>query len=116
MRHRILAYAIPLVLVATLAGIIVLSRVNTQARGQSLETKRVPQWEYCFVSSPYSYEKANHFVVNVSYGGASQMAETDVTGVSALNKLGAEGWELLGFNTIPGQTPATTYVFKRPKM
>ena len=117
MQNRIVSYPIALVVMVAVAGMIFLSRLNTQATAQSQETKRATQWEYCFVTNPYAYERANNWVVSVSYGGSSQIAETDVTGVSALNKLGAEGWELVGIsNTSDKERPTpTSYIFKRPK-
>jgi hypothetical protein len=105
MRNRIVSYPI-LALAAVVAAMIFLGRLNIEnhATAQSQQTKSVTQWEYCFVSGPSTYAKPNNWVVSVSYGSAWQIMETDPTGVAALNKLGAEGWELVGVNsTTAGQ-------------
>jgi hypothetical protein len=120
MRNRILNYPIALVVVVGLAGIL-LGRHSTmnQAMGQSQQAKKAQQWEYCYVSSPYTYKTANNWQVNISYGGATQMADTDMTGVAALDKLGADGWELVSASDESvgqGQPSKTGFLLKRPKM
>ena len=121
MRNRILNYSIALVVLAGLAGMLFLSRHSTmnQAMGQSQQAKKSQQWEYCYVSGPYTYETTNNWKVSISYGGATQMADTDLTGVAALNKLGAEGWELVSAIDEAlgqGQPSKTRFILKRPKI
>jgi hypothetical protein len=77
----------------------------------------VQQWEYCYVSSPFPCKTNTNWKVNVSYGGAMQMADADLTGITALNKLGADGWELVSASdAAQGSSSTPRFILKRPKM
>ena len=64
------------------------------------------------MSSPFYFGTAGNFSlkVYVSQGGEKWLADSDGTGVAALNKLGAEGWELVSASdelTYNGSSPVT---------
>lgn len=97
---KLLLIAAPLVL------LVALSVSAPHAGGQPAKPPAVMKWEYKSIRLNEIY----------AYGGKY---EPDLD--KSLNKLGEEGWELAGINTVvfphafSGPMPSPTYVFKRPK-
>jgi len=82
------------------------------------ETRKVDKWEYCYMSSPFNYTTNKIWKVYVSQGGETQMADSDRTGITALNRLGTEGWELVSASDEvggPSLPTSTRFVLKRPR-
>lgn len=90
------------------------------------QSKEKPQkWEYCYVSSAFQSGTIGNisFKVYVSQDGEKSLADSDSTGVAALNRLGADGWELVSASdelTYTGGSPVTPpmltrFLLKRPK-
>ena len=107
-----------------LATIVLLSRHYPAVEAMAQSQEKHQKWEYCYVSSPLQVgiNGGISTKVYVSQGGDKWLADSDSTGVSALNKLGAEGWELVSAsddNTYSGPPmnlpPTTRFVLKRPK-
>src|SRR5262245_23419401 len=78
------------------------------------ETKR--KWEYCRLMGSYM-RGGNHYVAPVLVAATAserwEEVESDSFNVAALNKLGAEGWELV--TIVPtGQANGPEYILKRP--
>lgn len=120
MRNRIFKGPLLALAVIGLATVVLLNRRNlvTPAMAQPQETRRVEKWEYCYMSSPFNYNNNKTWKVYVSQGGETQMADSDRTGVAALNKLGGDGWELVSASdevVSTGLPTSTRFVLKRPR-
>lgn len=110
--------------VICLATIVLLNRYYPSAEAMAQSQEKNQKWEYCFVSSPLQVGTAGGIStkVYVYQGGEKLLADSDSTGVTPLNKLGAEGWELVSASddhTYSGppmnQPPTTRFVLKRLK-
>lgn len=125
MKNRITRSAVLLLAVVSLATLVSLSRHHLQGAAMAQSQEKPQKWEYCYVSSPFYYGNSGggySTKVYVSQGGEKWLADSDSTGVSALNKLGAEGWELVSASDelmqagSPPAPPTTTrFLLKRPK-
>jgi hypothetical protein len=77
------------------------------------ETKR--KWEYCHVYTSYPTPD-NKYKAQVMFPstpeGRIDEIDSNFGGLAALNKLGAEGWEIVG---IISTQPNAEYILKRPK-
>jgi hypothetical protein len=77
------------------------------------ETKQ--KWEYCRVLGSYRSGE-NHYKAQIIFpstpDGRIDEIESSFSGLAALNKLGAEGWEIVGI--IQNQSNPE-YILKRPK-
>ena len=91
MRNRTFTRYLLSLTVIVLIAVFFLQRHNLMnpVMAQAQEVKKVQKWEYCYVSSPFTYGTANNWKVHVSYGREMQLADSDPTGVAALNKLGS---------------------------
>jgi len=108
-----------------LTTMVLLSRHHLLGEAMAQSQEKHQQWEYCYVSSPLQVGVAGGGIstkVFVSQGGEKWLADSDSTGVSALNKLGADGWELVSasdelvFTGVPPSLPQSTrFILKRPK-
>ena len=124
MNIRITKSAAVVLAVVCLATIVLLSRQNVLGEAMAQSDKH-QKWEYCYVSSPFYFGTVGNYSlkVYVSQGGEKWMADSDNTGVAALNKLGAEGWELVSASdeltnngSSPANPPTTTrFLLKRPR-
>jgi len=79
--------------------------------GSSMPASRqVQKWEYCTIlnTSPGT----GGWKAQVARGGSIETMDSDVSGITTLNKLGAEGWELVGVVHQTGYS--TEYFLKRP--
>ena len=112
--------------VICLAAIVLLGRHHVLGEAMAQAQEKHQKWEYCYVSSPLQVGNVSGGIstkVFVSQGGEKWLADSDSTGVSALNKLGAEGWELVSASDelpYPGVSPVvaptmTRFLLKRPK-
>lgn len=124
MKNRIAGSAVPILLMLGLATLISLSRPHLLGEAMAQSQPKSQKWEYCYVSSPFQYAIGStvSFKVWVSLGGEKSLADSDGTGVAALNKLGAEGWELVTASdelNVTGGEPVppvvTRFLLKRPK-
>lgn len=125
MTNRITRSAALALTVTCLATIVLLSRDHLLREAVAQSQEKPQRWEYCYVSSPFTYGSSAGSIttkVYVSQGGEKWLADSDTTGVAALNKLGAEGWELVSASdelTQPGgptTLPTTTrFLLKRRK-
>jgi hypothetical protein len=100
--------SILLILIVTMVGLLVWNIAGSSTAAQTQESKKVQRWEYCYMSAPYSTVEG--WKVAVARGGEQEIRESDQTGAAALNKLGADGWELVG-----ATGDATKFFLKRPK-
>ncbi len=107
-----------------LAALVLLSRHHALGEAIAQSQEKSQKWEYCYVSSPFQTGTIGNltYKVFVSQGGEKWLADSDSTGVAALNKLGAEGWELVSASdelTFTGGAPilpqSTRFILKRPK-
>ena len=117
MKNRTTRSAALALFVMALGTTILLNRYDLlgEAKAQSQKSQK---WEYCYVTSPFSYGSSDNvsFKVYVSQGGEKSLADSDSTGVAALNKLGAEGWELVSASDELTNPPTVTrFLLKRPK-
>jgi hypothetical protein len=91
-RKQILVLVLSVIALVSAAG---LSRYAFQA--QTRPTSPSPytrvRWEYCTVNmiTPGSAG----WKAQVSYGNITRSEESDMTGISTVNRLGADGWELV---------------------
>ena len=122
MKNRITRNGAVVLTVICLAAIVLLSRHDTLREAIAQSPERPPKWEYCYVSSPFSYGSSDGSIsmkVYVSHGAEKWLADSDSTGVSALNRLGAAGWELVSAsddltNAGSGSGPTSTrFLLKR---
>ena len=103
-----------LVLVLSVIGIVSIAELGryafqAQTRPPSSPMTRV-RWEYCTVNNIKG--GPGGWKAQVWYGTNSQNVESDFTGISAVNQLGADGWELV---SVVGETEnSTEYFLKRP--
>lgn len=78
------------------------------------ESKKVQRWEYCLMSPPYPTPYG--WKVNIYLGGKDETIDSDMSSVAALNKLGADGWELVGVSdevVNQGNQTFTKFLLKR---
>jgi hypothetical protein len=68
------------------------------------------RWEYCTVNT--ITPGTGGWKAQVFYGTSSQNVESDMTGIFALDRLGADGWEVVGVVHQTGYS--TEYFLKRP--
>jgi hypothetical protein len=124
-KNRITRCAILVLLVISLATLILISRHQLLGSAMAQSQERPQKWEYCYVSSAFQSGTIGNisFKVYVSQGGEKWLADSDSTGVAALNRLGADGWELVSASdelTYTGGSPITPpmltrFLLKRPK-
>lgn len=124
MKNQITRSAVLLLTVVAVATLFLLSRIHSPSEAMAQSQQKLQKWEYCYVSSPFQYGGNGGITtkVFVSQGGEKWLADSDSTGVSALNKLGAEGWELVSasdelMSTGGAPRPPTTtrFLLKRLK-
>ena len=117
-QNRIMRMLLLVLSIVALAAVVLVLRPGLVKPAQAQENKKTQKWEYCSVSNAYAGPNSNEWLVSVSRGGEREFLETDMSGVSAFNKLGADGWELVGVGdepTRPGNQITTTFIFKRPR-
>lgn len=125
MKNRIRQSVVLVLLVVGLATLVSLSRHDLLGEAMAQSKEKPQKWEYCYVSSPFQSGTIGNisFKVYVSQGGEKWLADSDSTGVAALNRLGADGWELVTASdelTYTGGSPVsppmlTRFLLKRSK-
>ena len=100
--------SILLIVIVAMVGLHVWNIAGSSTAAQTQESKKAQKWEYCYMSAPYSTVDGSK--VMVFRGGEPEIRDSDHTGVAALNKLGADGWELVGTSG-----DATKFFLRRPK-
>lgn len=90
-----------------LVSLTELSLRALQAQGRQPGRER---WEYCTVNmvTPGS----GGWKAQVSRGANIENVDSDITGISTVNRLGVEGWELVGVVHEKGNS--VEYFLKRP--
>jgi hypothetical protein len=99
-----------------MAGFLTWNSLVKSTLAQTQEARKTQKWEYCYVSAPYS--TINGWKVKVSRGGELEIRDSDVTGATVLNKLGSEGWELVGTSAEvynQGNNTAINFYLKRAR-
>jgi hypothetical protein len=92
------------------------STLVKRTAAQPQESKKLQRWEYCYMSAPS--RRNDGWAVMISRGDKQEALDSDMTGAAALNKLGAEGWELVGVSdevTGQGNQTFTKFFLKRLK-
>jgi hypothetical protein len=93
-----------------IGALFVLGRYGAARPSTAEETKR--RWEYCQIWDTYIAGE-NLWKASVVFpSGRSDEIDSSSDGLGALNKLGADGWELVA--VIPTQSNPH-YLLKRPK-
>ena len=69
------------------------------------------RWEYCTVNK---ITGGNGWKAQVMNGTNSQTVESDYTGMLAVNRLGADGWELVSVIPHTENSVSAEYFLKRP--
>ncbi len=112
MRNRITT--ILLLVVLGTVGLLALNRYAAAKPSTTEETKR--KWEYCHVFASYPTEN-NHYKAPIESAstpvGRFDEIDSNYGGLAALNKLGADGWELVAI--LPSNGNGPEYILKRPK-
>ena len=113
-RNRKFTILILIVSVLALASITEFGRYALQAIEAQTRIPTPPprsqRWEYCTVNmiTPGS----GGWKAQLSHGGAIENVESDLTGISTLNRLGMNGWELVSVVHQTGNS--AEYFLKRP--
>ena|SRR5215813_1311021 len=97
-------------------GFLIWNSLVKPTSAQTQETKKVQRWEYCYVGAPY--KTVDGWKVKVSRGSEQEIRDSDATGAAALNKLGSDGWELVGMGSHvydQGNQTATEFYLKRAR-
>jgi hypothetical protein len=112
-RFRILVVVICLVVLGFLVarGWHVLSGATmAQTRTGSAAPATRQKWEYCTILNITPGTAG--WKAQVARGGIIETMDSDLSGTSTLNRLGAEGWELVSVSHLPGNS--AEYFLKRP--
>jgi hypothetical protein len=110
-RNRKYTILIFIVSVLALASITEFGRPALQAIQAQTRVPTQPQrWEYCTVNmiTPGS----GGWKAQVSHGGNIENVDSDITGLSSVNRLGSNGWELVSVVHQTGNS--VEYFLKRP--
>ena len=111
LRNRKYAILILIVSVLALTSITEFGRHAWQSIEAQTRVSTMPQrWEYCTVNmiTPGS----GGWKAQVSHGAGIENTESDITGLSTVNRLGMSGWELVSVVHQTGNS--AEYFLKRP--
>ena len=103
-----------LMLLALGFGAFILANRYVIAKASPTGEKK-QKWEYCRVLDTYRSENNQYKTQIISPStqpGQIDEIDSSYGGLAALNKLGAEGWEIVGI--VPHQS-SPEYMMKRPK-
>jgi hypothetical protein len=110
-RNRKFTILILIVSVLALASITEFGRQAVQAIQAQTRLPTQPQrWEYCTVNM--ITPGTGGWKAQLSRGGGIENVESDITGISTLNRLGMNGWELVSVVHQTGNS--AEYFLKRP--
>jgi hypothetical protein len=83
--------------------------LNAQARQPGQPTAR-QRWEYCTVQMVTA--GSGGWKAQLSYGSGIENVESDITGISTVNRLGMAGWEVV--SVVHEKGSSVEYFLKRP--
>jgi hypothetical protein len=96
---------------ALAVGLHVLSGATVaQGRASQAPAPRL-RWEYCTILN--ITPGTGGWKAQVARGGVIETMDSDLSGTSTLNRLGAEGWELVSVSHQTGNS--AEYFLKRPR-
>ena len=103
-----------LVLVLSVIGIVSIAELGryafqAQTRPPSSPMTRV-RWEYCTVNTVTP--GSGGWKAQESRGSSIDNVDSDITGISSVNRLGLEGWELV--SVVHERGNSVEYFLKRP--
>ncbi len=81
-----------------------------QVRGPSSTPATRQRWEYCTILN--ITPGSGGWKAQVARGGVIETMDSDLSGTTTLNKLGADGWELVSASHQTGNS--AEYFLKRP--
>lgn len=110
-RNRRLTILILIVSGLAFASITEFGRHALQATEAQTRPSTQPQrWEYCTVNM--ITPGTGGWKAQVSHGGAIENVDSDITGISTVNRLGQNGWEVVSVVHQTGNS--IEYFLKRP--
>ena len=109
-RNRKFTILILIVSVLALASITEFGRYALQAIQAQTRPTQPQRWEYCTVNM--ITPGTGGWKAQLSHGGAIENVESDLTGISTVNRLGQTGWELVSVVHQTGNS--AEYFLKRP--
>ena len=110
-RNRKFTILILIISVLALASITEFGRYAVQAIQAQMRLPTPPQrWEYCTVNM--ITPGTGGWKAQVSHGGTIDNVDSDITGISTVNRLGMSGWELVSVVHQTGNS--AEYFLKRP--
>ena len=110
-RNRKFTISILIVSVLALASITEFGRYAVQVIQAQTRLSTQPQkWEYCTVNMITPGTAG--WKAQVSHGGSIENVDSDMTGLSTVNRLGQTGWELVSVVHETGNS--SEYFLKRP--
>ena len=110
-RNRKFTILILIVTVLTFVSITEFGRYALQAiQAQTRPSTQPQRWEYCTVNM--ITPGTGGWKAQVSHGGAIDNVDSDITGMSTVNRLGLSGWELVSVVHQTGNS--AEYFLKRP--
>lgn len=110
-RNRKFTILILIVSVLALAWVTEVGRHFSQATEAQTRGPAQPQrWEYCTVNM--ITPGTGGWKAQVSHGGSIENVDSDITGLSTVNRLGRDGWELVSVVHQTGNS--VEYFLKRP--
>ena len=102
------------VVIVMVTAIALISLTELSLRALKAQTRPSPsgreKWEYCTVQmvTPGS----GGWKAQVSHGSSIDNVDSDLTGISTVNRLGLEGWELV--SVVHEKGNSVEYFLKRP--
>jgi len=109
-------YTILIIILSVLAfasitecGRYALQAIEAQTRIPT-QPPRSQRWEYCTVNM--ITPGTGGWKAQVSHGGSVENVDSDITGLSTVNRLGVDGWELVSVVHEAGNS--AEYFLKRP--
>ena len=113
-RNRKFTILILIVTVLTFVSITEFGRYALQAIEAQTRIPTPPprsqRWEYCTVNM--ITPGTGGWKAQVSHGGSVENVDSDITGLSTVNRLGVDGWELVSVVHEAGNS--VEYFLKRP--
>ena len=112
LRNRKFALLIVIVSVVALVVIGYWGSRALQAQPRQPSSSLLPRqrWEYCTVNTVTP--GSGGWKAQISYGARTENVDSDINGVSTLNRLGLDGWELV--SVVHENGNSVEYCLKRP--
>ena len=101
------------ILIITVIALVLMTQLSLRALKAQARQPPPPareRWEYCTVNmvTPGS----GGWKAQLSRGSSIENVESDITGISTINRLGLEGWELV--SVVHEKGNSVEYFLKRP--